>query len=135
MNQYNNIYLHRECHKTSFIYCFIVTAENLISLVVLLFFSMIKIYLILLRKKIKVYWKWSTLDVIGESIKEHNANWLQIPYHLYRIIIIADSESGKTNTLLNYINHNLILTKQKINCYSTNGKVLVQSTDTKLTFP
>ena len=36
-SQYINIYLHRECCKTSFIYCFIVTAENLIWLVVLLF--------------------------------------------------------------------------------------------------
>ena len=31
LNQYINIYLHRgECCKTSFIYCFIVTAKNLI---------------------------------------------------------------------------------------------------------
>ena len=29
LNQYNDIHLHRECRKTSFI-CFIVTAENLI---------------------------------------------------------------------------------------------------------
>ena len=27
-----NIYLHRECCKTSFIHCFIVTAKNLICL-------------------------------------------------------------------------------------------------------
>ena len=30
LNQYINIYLHRECHKTSFIHCFIVTIKNLI---------------------------------------------------------------------------------------------------------
>ena len=37
LNQYINIYLHRECCKTSFISCFIVTAKNLIWLVVFLF--------------------------------------------------------------------------------------------------
>ena len=36
-NQYINIYLHRECCKTSFIYCFTVTAKNLIWLVFFLF--------------------------------------------------------------------------------------------------
>ena len=30
LNQSINIYLHRDCHETSFIRCFIVTAENLI---------------------------------------------------------------------------------------------------------
>ena len=30
LNQYINIYLHRECPKTSFICCFIVTTKNLI---------------------------------------------------------------------------------------------------------
>ena len=30
LSQYINIYLHRECRKTSFIFCYIVTAENLI---------------------------------------------------------------------------------------------------------
>ena len=30
LNQYSNIYLHRECCKSSFICCFILTAENLI---------------------------------------------------------------------------------------------------------
>ena len=38
MNQYINIYLHWKCRKTSFIYFFIVTAKNLILLVVFLFF-------------------------------------------------------------------------------------------------
>ena len=30
LNQYINIYLHRECCKTGFICCFIVTAENIV---------------------------------------------------------------------------------------------------------
>ena len=30
LNQHIDIYLQRECHKTIFICCFIVTAENLI---------------------------------------------------------------------------------------------------------
>ena len=41
-------------------------------------------------------------DVTKENIKEHNSNWLQIPDHLYRILIIQGS--GKTNSLFNLIN-------------------------------
>ena len=42
----------------------------------------------------------------NENNKEHNPNWPCIPDHLYRILIIGDSGSGKTNTLLNLIeNH------------------------------
>ena len=37
LNQYINIYLQRECRKTTFIHCFIVTAKNLIWLVVFYF--------------------------------------------------------------------------------------------------
>ena len=37
LNQYIKIYLHRECHKTSFICCFVVTIENLLWLVVFYF--------------------------------------------------------------------------------------------------
>ena len=29
LNEYINIYLHKECRKTSFVCCFIVTVENL----------------------------------------------------------------------------------------------------------
>ena len=39
LNQYINIYLHRECCKTSFLYCFIVDAKNLIWLAFFLFFG------------------------------------------------------------------------------------------------
>ena len=44
-------------------------------------------------------------DVKKENLKEHNPNWQQIPDHLYRILINASSASGKTNSLLNLINH------------------------------
>ena len=33
----------------------------------------------------------------------HNPNWSYIPDHPYRVIIIGDSGSGKTNVLLNLI--------------------------------
>ena len=39
LNQYINIYSHRECCKTSFIYCFIVTLEKLIWPVFFFLFS------------------------------------------------------------------------------------------------
>ena len=44
-------------------------------------------------------------DVIKENIKKHNPNWQQIPDHPYRILIIGNSGSGKTNSLFNLINH------------------------------
>ena len=40
-----------------------------------------------------------------EDIKEHNLNWLEIPDYPYRILIVGSSVSGKTNALLNLINH------------------------------
>ena len=44
-------------------------------------------------------------DFIKENIKEHNPNWPEIPDHPYRILLVGGSGSGKTNTLLNLINH------------------------------
>ena len=35
--------------------------------------------------------------------KQHNEKWSYIPDHLYRILIIGGSGSGKTNILLNLI--------------------------------
>ena len=35
----------------------------------------------------------------------HNLNWLYIPDHPYRILIIGGSESGKINVLLKLIKH------------------------------
>ena len=39
-----------------------------------------------------------------ESVEiNDNLNWPNVPDHLYRILIIGDSGSGKTNVLLNQI--------------------------------
>ena len=43
-------------------------------------------------------------DVTKENVKEHNPNWPQISDHLYRILIIGGSGSGKTNSSFNLIN-------------------------------
>ena len=44
--------------------------------------------------------------VTKEDMKEHdNANWPEIHYHPCRILLIGGSGSGKTNALLNLINH------------------------------
>ena len=45
-------------------------------------------------------------EYTNENNKEHNPNWLYIPDHSYRILIIGGSGFGKTDTLLNLIeNH------------------------------
>ena len=41
--------------------------------------------------------------ITKEDIKQHDANWPQIPDHPWRIFIVEDSRSGKTNALLNLI--------------------------------
>ena len=41
----------------------------------------------------------------NEDKIKHNLNWPYIPDHLYRILIIGGSGSGKTNTLLNLVNN------------------------------
>ena len=43
-------------------------------------------------------------NIINENNEKHNEKWLFIPNHLYRILIIGESGSGKTNTLLNLLN-------------------------------
>ena len=43
-------------------------------------------------------------DAMKEEAKNHNPNWPQVPYRLYRILIISASGSGKTNSLFNLIN-------------------------------
>ena len=43
--------------------------------------------------------------ITKEDIKEHNPNWPEIPDLLYQILITGGSGSGKTNALLNPINH------------------------------
>ena len=44
-------------------------------------------------------------DAVKENIKENNQNWPQTPGHPYRMLIIGDSGSWKTNSLSNLINH------------------------------
>ena len=43
-------------------------------------------------------------SIANENNIKHNEKWPYIPDHLYRIIIIGGSESGKTNALINLIN-------------------------------
>ena len=52
-------------------------------------------------------------DVTKENIKEHNLNWLQIPDHLYRILII-DNQFTKL-MLIKFTYMIKILMKQNIN--------------------
>ena len=42
-------------------------------------------------------------SITNENNKEHNKKWPYIPDHLYRILIVGGSGSGKTNALLNLI--------------------------------
>ena len=50
-------------------------------------------------------------DVTNQNKREHNLKWPHIPDHPYRILMIASSGSGKTNTLLNLINSQLDIDK------------------------
>ena len=43
--------------------------------------------------------------ITKQDIKEHNPNWTEFHDHPYRILIVGGSGSGKTNALLNLINH------------------------------
>ena len=40
-----------------------------------------------------------------EDIKKYNPNWPEMFDKLYRILIVGGSGFGKTNALLNLINH------------------------------
>ena len=42
-------------------------------------------------------------NIVNNNNEEHNEKWPYIPDHLYRILIIGSSGSGKTNALLNLI--------------------------------
>ena len=44
-------------------------------------------------------------EYTNENRINHNPNWLYIPNHPYRILIIGGSGSGKTNALLKLINN------------------------------
>ena len=43
--------------------------------------------------------------ITKEDIKEHNPNWLQLPDHPYKTLIVEDSGSGETNALLKLTNN------------------------------
>ena len=72
-------------------------------------------------------------DITKENIKEHNPNQPEIPDHSYRILIVGDFGSRKTNSLLNLIVMNQILIKfiymqkihmkQNVNYYLTKEKI------------
>ena len=49
--------------------------------------------------------------ITKEDMKEHNQNLPEIPDHSCRILIVGGSGSGKTNALLNLINHELYIDK------------------------
>ena len=54
--------------------------------------------------------------ITKEDIKEHNPNWSEIPDHPYIIMIVGGSGSGKTNALLNLINHKPGIDKKNFIC-------------------
>ena len=48
-------------------------------------------------------------DIVNENKTVYNKNWPYIPDHPYRILIIGDSGSGKTNVLLNLIENQPVI--------------------------
>ena len=50
-------------------------------------------------------------NYINENKTDRNSKWPCISDHLYRILIVGGSGSGKTNTLLNLINNQLDIDK------------------------
>ena len=57
------------------------------------------------NKIIKQYQIFNFDCITKEDMKEYNPKWSDITDHLNRILIIGGSGSGKTNALLNLINH------------------------------
>ena len=51
-------------------------------------------------------------DITNENKTGHNLKWPYIPDHLYRILVIGGSGSGKTNALLDLINNQLDIDKK-----------------------
>ena len=54
--------------------------------------------------------------IAKENKKEHNPDWPEILDNPYRILIVGGSVSGKTNTLLNLINHEPDIDKKFFIC-------------------
>ena len=50
-------------------------------------------------------------DYTNENKTQYNLKWPYIPDHLYRILMIGGTGSGKTNALLNLINNQLDIDK------------------------
>ena len=50
-------------------------------------------------------------DYVDENKIKHNKNWPHISDHPYRMLVIGDSGSGKTNLLLNLIENQLDIDK------------------------
>ena len=57
-------------------------------------------------------------NITNKNNKERNEKWPYIPDHLYRILIIGGSGSGKTNALHNLINEQIDI--DKIYLYANN---------------
>ena len=57
-------------------------------------------------------------SITNKNNKERNEKWPYIPDHLYRILIIGGSGSGKTNALHNLINEQIDI--DKIYLYANN---------------
>ena len=67
-------------------------------------------------------------DVKKEAIKEQNPNWPKIPDHLYGILIIGGSGSGKTNVLFNLISQQPDIDKIYLNAkdpFETKYQILI----------
>ena len=56
--------------------------------------------------------RYNTKMFRKEDIKGLNPNWPEISDHSYRISVVGDSGSGKTNALLNLINHEADIDKK-----------------------
>ena len=50
-------------------------------------------------------------DYPNENKTKHNSKWPYIPDHLYKMLTIGGSGSGKTNVLLNLINNQIDIDK------------------------
>ena len=61
----------------------------------------------------------------NENKTQHNSNWLYIPDHLQRILIIGSSGSGKTNALLNLINNQPDIDLYAKNPYENKSQFLI----------